>query len=49
MSYGKDSGKKDIRQKSFEARMDAEKKMREAQNRGPMKSEKRDTRRGKRG
>ena len=50
MMYGKDGGKKDIRQKSFELRMDAEKKMRDAQNkRDAMKSQKRSARKGSRG
>jgi hypothetical protein len=49
MMDDKKSGKKDSREKSFEARMDAEKKMREMQNRSAMKSQKRDTRRGSRG
>ena len=49
MMYGKDSGKKDTRQQSYEMRMERDKKMREAQNRSAMKSQKRSTARGKRG
>ena len=49
MMYGKDGGKKDSRQKSFELRMDAEKKMRDVQKRDAMKSQKRSARKGSRG